>query len=113
MHLVKPYFDDFADEELERLAEILGGMTGPMVLAGDFNAAAWSNSVDNLAWRSNLMPGPSYPATWPVPLGPLGVPIDNIFTRAPLSIARVRSLDDALGSNHRGLMAEIRFAAGN
>jgi endonuclease/exonuclease/phosphatase (EEP) superfamily protein YafD len=110
-HLVKPYFDDFAAEEFAKLDAVIGRLDGPLVLAGDFNAAAWSASIDGLLRRRSLAPGPSYPATWPVRLGPLGVPIDNIFTRAPLTITEVNALDDAMGSNHRGLMADIGLAA--
>ena len=111
-HLVKPYFDEFVGEEVDRLGDVIDRLTGPLVLAGDFNAAAWSNSIDGLAWRAKLAPGPAYPAPWPVRVGPLGVPIDNIFTRGARVVEHVEALDDALGSNHRGLMAEIGLAPG-
>ncbi|OEO30287.1 hypothetical protein VW23_022095 [Devosia insulae DS-56] len=110
-HLVKPYFDEFAAEEVARLGAVIGGLEGPLVLAGDFNASAWSESLDGLMHRQSLLPGSSYPATWPVRLGPVGVPIDNVFTRAPLVITEVNALGDSMGSNHRGLLAEIRLAA--
>lgn len=109
-HLVKPYFDEFAAEELAKLGAVIGRLEGPVVLAGDFNAAAWSGAVDRLLSKQKLLPGPGYPATWPVRLGPLGVPIDNIFTRAPLVIVKLEATADALGSNHRGLVAEIGLA---
>ena len=109
-HLVKPYFDEFAAEELAKLGAVIGRLEGPVVLAGDFNAAAWSEAIERLMTRQQLLPGPGYPATWPVRLGPLGVPIDNIFTQAPLVIDKVDALGDAMGSNHRGLLAEIRVA---
>lgn len=109
-HLVKPYFDEFAAEELAKLGAVIGRLEGPVVLAGDFNAAAWSGAIDRLITRQQLLPGPGYPATWPVRLGPVGVPIDNIFTRAPLVIETVEAMADAMGSNHRGLMAEIGMA---
>ena len=112
-HLVKPYFDEFADEEMQRLGQVIGELTGPLVLAGDFNAAAWSASVDGLARWQKLTPGPLYPATWPVRLGPLGVPIDNVFTRGPLLIEHIEALGDAMSSNHRGLIAEIGLASGS
>jgi endonuclease/exonuclease/phosphatase (EEP) superfamily protein YafD len=106
-HLVKPYFDDFAAEEFAKLGATIDRLEGPLVLAGDFNTAAWSASIDGLLRRRSLVPGPLYPATWPVRLGPLGVPIDNIFTRAPLVIENISAMADSMGSNHRGLMAEI------
>lgn len=109
-HLVKPYFDDFPDEELRRLGLAIGRLEGPLLLAGDFNAAAWSARIDGLASREKLAPGPFYPATWPVRLGPLGVPIDNVFARAPLVIEQVDAMGDSMGSNHRGLIAEIGLA---
>ena len=110
-HMVKPYFDDMASAESYVLSQALQRLDGPLLLAGDFNAAAWSDNIARLArWRA-LAPGPSYPATWPVDLGPLGVPIDNVFTRAPLVITGIEATDDALGSNHRGLIAEVALAA--
>ncbi|MDB5542225.1 MAG: hypothetical protein JWQ89_3952 [Devosia sp.] len=111
-HMVKPYFDDFPAEEAYTLAEAIGRLKGPLLLAGDFNAAAWSDTIDWLALRENLAPGPAYPATWPIRLGPLGVPIDNIFTRAPLVVEHVEALSDAMGSNHRGLIAGVSIGTG-
>ncbi len=110
VHMVKPYFDYFAYEEAYILNQVLAEIEGPLLLAGDLNAAAWSDNIARLAKDAKLIPGPLYPATWPVRFGPLGVPIDNVFTRAPLLIERIESLDDAMGSNHRGLVAEIALA---
>jgi endonuclease/exonuclease/phosphatase (EEP) superfamily protein YafD len=109
-HMVKPYFDDLAASESLVLQKAIGDLEGPLLLAGDFNAAAWSENVARVARWRGLAPGPSYPATWPVVLGPLGVPIDNVFTRPPLVITDTRATDDALGSNHRGLISEIALA---
>ena len=110
-HLVKPYFDEFPYEEIDALISTINRLEGPLVLAGDFNSAAWTGNIDWLVRDARLAPGPSYPATWPVRAGPLGVPIDNVLTRPPLVVQHVEALDDAMGSNHRGLMAEIGLAA--
>lgn len=109
-HLVKPYFDEFPYEEIDALISTINRLEGPLVLAGDFNSAAWTGNIDWLVRDARLAPGPSYPATWPVRAGPLGVPIDNVLTRPPLVVQHVEALDDAMGSNHRGLMAEIGLA---
>ena len=109
-HMSKPYFDVVATKEAARIAYFIRGLDGPVLLAGDFNAAAWSDNIARLARREKLAPGPAYPATWPVELGPLGVPIDNVLARAPLVIESVRAMDDSLGSNHRGLISEISIA---
>jgi endonuclease/exonuclease/phosphatase (EEP) superfamily protein YafD len=109
-HLVKPYFDDFAEGEVYVLRQAIQALKGPLVLAGDFNAAGWSDNIDRLAKAETLIPGPLYPATWPVRAGLLGVPIDNMWTRSPLLIDAISAMPDALGSNHRGLIAEISLA---
>lgn len=109
-HMTKPYFDDVAEGEAWVMGQAISRREGPLILAGDFNSAAWSNNIDRLARAQKLIPPPYYPATWPVRLGPVGVPIDNMWTRGPLYISSIYALEDPLGSNHRGLMAELSLA---
>lgn len=109
-HMVKPYFDYAAVSEARNLGRVLESIEGPLVLAGDFNAAPWSDNIERLVRHARLVSGPLYPATWPVALGPLGVPIDNMFTRGGLFIETLDALPDAMGSNHRGLVAAISRA---
>jgi endonuclease/exonuclease/phosphatase (EEP) superfamily protein YafD len=107
VHLTKPYFDDFAAGEIKALADIIDSLDGPVIVSGDFNAAPWSKNLQRLLRRSKLVPAPSYPATWPPEIGMLGVPLDNIFTRAPAFVTEIAPLSSALGSNHRGLAAKV------
>lgn len=109
-HMTKPYFDAFAEDEALVMGSAISRHEGPLVLAGDFNAAPWSFNIDRLARAQKLIPPPFYPATWPIRLGPFGVPIDNMWTRGPLYISSIEALEDSLGSNHRGLMAELALA---
>lgn len=109
-HMTKPYFDDFAEDEAFVMGRAISRHEGPLVLAGDFNAAAWSQNIDRLARAQKLIPPPFYAATWPIRLGPFGVPIDNMWTRGPLYISSIAALEDSFGSNHRGLMAELSMA---
>ena len=106
-HLTKPYFDEAAAVELRQLRRVLRDISGPVVLAGDFNAAAWSRPVARFVADAQMIPPPFYPATWPVRLGALGVPIDNMFTHDGARIDAISAMPDALGSNHRGLLATI------
>jgi endonuclease/exonuclease/phosphatase (EEP) superfamily protein YafD len=107
VHLTKPYFDDAAAFEIDNLIRELHNVPGPLVVAGDFNAAAWSNNVRRLIDRAGLVVGPDYPATWPPQLGYLAVPIDNIFTRSSALIEQLTAIPETYGSNHRALLASI------
>lgn len=107
LHLSKPYFDETAWIELTQVRAFLRKVEGPVILAGDFNAAAWSGNVARFVDRAALQPAPSYPATWPVELGIFGIPIDNMFTRGGAVIRSIAALPDAMGSNHRGLRATV------
>lgn len=111
IHLSKPYFDEASLQELGYLRYALAQIEGPVVLAGDFNSALWAAPIAWLGRAQNLVPGPTYPATWPVELGPLGVPIDNIFTRGDARILDVSAGADSYGSNHRYLLARIGLYA--
>ena len=111
IHLSKPYFDEASVQELGYLRYVLSQVTGPVIVAGDFNSALWAAPIAWLGRAQNLVPGPTYPATWPVELGPLGVPIDNIFTRGDARIIDVSAGEDSFGSNHRYLLARIGLYA--
>lgn len=106
LHLSKPYFDLASWGELYFIRRVIKDTQGPMVVAGDFNAAPWTEPVQLMANDLDLIPGPWPAASWPVPLGPVGVPIDNVFTRGN---ARLLTLDagENLGSNHRPLWADV------
>jgi endonuclease/exonuclease/phosphatase (EEP) superfamily protein YafD len=107
-HLSKPYFDSVSDTEVGVMSRFLNRETeGAMVMAGDFNAAAWSKNLLRMVRFNELMPGPWYPGTWPVELGPLAIPIDNMFTRSPAIIEEISATPDSHGSNHRGLIAKV------
>lgn len=109
LHLSKPYFDGIAIAELWQITHLLRQIDGPVLLTGDFNSAAWSRSVRQFVNRSQLIPPPRYPSTWPVRLGEFGVPIDNMFTRGALRIDEIGAMPSNFSSNHRGLLAHVNF----
>lgn len=106
IHLTKPYYDNTAEIELFVINELLRSIEGPLILAGDFNAASWSEPMVRAGRSQGLIPGPWQPATWPVRLGPLGVPIDNIFTRGTAQLLSLEAGENH-GSNHRPLWAVV------
>lgn len=103
------------------LADLVAGLGGPVVVAGDFNTVPWSATVRRMAraaggevlgpargslrvdpvrlLRGNDMTGAFDPA-----LGPLAVPIAIDHVIAP---GGQRSLRPLLGSDHHGLLARI------
>lgn len=107
VHLSKPYFDEASWVELDQIGRTLSRLEGPVILAGDFNAAPWSNPLVALARREQLEPGPWMPASWPVVAGPLGVPIDNIFARGGAHIETLEAGESSFGSNHRPILARV------
>ena len=107
VHLSKPYYDGSALAELWQVSHVLESIQGPLVVAGDFNAAPWSGDVARFTRRNALVPAPAYPATWPVRLGDFGIPIDSIYARGGLQIETIRASEENFGSNHRGLVAEV------
>jgi endonuclease/exonuclease/phosphatase (EEP) superfamily protein YafD len=111
IHLSKPYFDEASLQELGYLRYVLSKIEGPVLLSGDFNASIWSAPVARLGRAQELIPAPSYPATWPVEFGALGVPIDNMFTKGNARILGVSAGEDSFGSNHRYLLARVGIYA--
>lgn len=107
LHTTKPYFDDFQTMELIRAALAITDTDGPLVLSGDFNASSLAPNVRRFLRWTDLRTAGWEPATWPVRLGILGLPIDHIYVRSPLKIRSLTNLPEAYGSNHAGLVAEI------
>jgi endonuclease/exonuclease/phosphatase (EEP) superfamily protein YafD len=106
-HLSKPYFDEFHADELQILYHILQLTKGPLLLAGDFNAAVIAPDMQHFLSETGLRHVFPEPPTWPIEAGPLGISIDHVFARAPLRLKSVRRIKDAMGSNHYGLISEF------
>ena len=106
-HISKPYFDSYHADELAGLGEALGKMEGPVLLAGDFNAATIAPDMQGLLKRSGMTTTGFEPATWPIDAGALGVSIDHIFIRQPLMAQKLSRIPSSFGSNHYGLIADL------
>jgi endonuclease/exonuclease/phosphatase (EEP) superfamily protein YafD len=79
----------------------------PFVVAGDFNAAPWDPWLTTLMRQHGLAHPSGWRPTWPLALGPFGWPIDHVLTPSAVAVETIAALDDALGSNHRGVLAGI------
>lgn len=111
-HLTKPYYGDWHDRQLERLAELLGRIEGPLVLAGDFNSQPFVRAFRRvLLERSGLRLASRMQQTWPA-LGLsgsryAGFAIDHVLVRGEVSPVSVELIEDPIGSNHRGFLSHF------
>ena len=109
IHGTKPWYLGLTGGEADTIRWGLrrGREALPLVVAGDFNAAPWSLRMRRIE-REQELGFPRWPVpTWPAAAGPLGVPIDHVLVRDGAGIVRLAPWGADLGSNHRGLLAEI------
>lgn len=107
IHMVKPWYNGITEQETENVIFALRRHPGPIVAMGDFNAAPWTPRLHEITEATGFkLPRPPLP-TWPAGAGRLGVPIDHVLTGdgAVLKSLKIWGVD--LGSDHRGLIAEI------
>lgn len=106
-HLLKPWYLGFVGAERDRLHWVLQRYDGPLIVAGDFNAAPWSRRMREIR-RDQSLEFPRWPVpTWPAMAGAAGVPIDHVLVRGGPRITTLTPWGAELGSNHRGLLATI------
>lgn len=108
-HLTWPYpYDQHLQKE--RLKPVLASLPGPVILAGDFNAAPWSHTVLDVARSMDGRIASGLRTTFRLgdsPLGRLaGLPIDHVMASKGLTFAEV-SVGPSVGSDHRPLLADI------
>lgn len=111
-HLTKPYYGDWHDLQLERLAELLDRIEGPLILAGDFNSQPFVRAFRRvLLERSGLRLASRMQQTWPA-LGLAGsryagFAIDHVLVHGDVSPVSVELIEDPIGSNHRGFLSRF------
>lgn len=111
VHLLKPWLSGFAWEERSRLIRRMrpeGEVTPePVLLMGDFNAPPWSSPMISILRGTGLRDLRWTPGTWPAGMPRLGVPLDHALVDGGLRLVSLTPFGEGLGSNHRGLLAEI------
>ena len=95
----------------QELADIARGTTGPLVLAGDFNATTqhrpFRELLDTRVRDSHVLRGRGLARTWPVELGvPTFALLDHVLISEELSAQRVEEVH-LPGSDHRGVRADL------
>jgi endonuclease/exonuclease/phosphatase (EEP) superfamily protein YafD len=95
--------------EMHEIAETINTRTGPRLLVGDFNASTWGAVITHARTFAALevLTGPS--GSWPTFLPrDLGIPIDHMLASQEITFVS-RKLITIPGSDHRAVLAEIKF----
>ena len=104
------------NELIDRTADRVARLAGPVVVVGDFNAAPWSAAVIRLIARTGLRYGPgarigSFPAELGGRLFPrwIGIPIDLVLAGGGAAVVQRRH-GPRIGSDHWPVIAEIQYS---
>ncbi|MFZ1812869.1 MAG: endonuclease/exonuclease/phosphatase family protein [Rhizobiaceae bacterium] len=102
--------------QISEITPVLQELGDHALVAGDFNSATWTHSVDRFARAGNLSVARGIGATWSPTIGPgtmrfrwpvrLGLPIDNVMSKGNVGIVSARSLEFA-GSDHLPILVEF------
>ncbi len=99
------------DETMAIMALEISRESGPVILAGDFNATRWSHKMRPLHQIGLLdsAKGKAPGATWMRHNPLLSIPIDQVLYRGPGVTCRSFEIGPDLGSDHRPVVAEIAW----
>jgi endonuclease/exonuclease/phosphatase (EEP) superfamily protein YafD len=103
VHLHWPWPNDQAKQAMA-LREVLAGLEGPVIMAGDFNMVSWGASVSGLASASRTIAAGPSPGTYTGFDPVFRLPIDHAFGPNGGRIA----LRPELGSDHLGLFVRLQ-----
>jgi endonuclease/exonuclease/phosphatase (EEP) superfamily protein YafD len=98
---------ELRDLYLDGLARVIGGIDGPVLAMGDFNAGPADPAIRRFLARSGLA-GPVARGTWPAWAGAFGISIDHAFAKGGLALVRTRR-GPSLGSDHRPIVVRARL----
>ena len=97
------------NRELSELAARAAAVSGPLIVAGDFNVTPYSPFFSDWLETSTLTDtrrGRTLSATWPATLPWLGIPIDHVAVNSHFTILSHRSLPD-FESDHYGVLVGL------
>lgn len=113
VHLTRPWpFEESWGQISQAMAldEMVQGLGGPVVVAGDFNSVSSARIGKQVRRDIGLRPAPGFPGTWPGGLpSALGITIDQVYASPDLTFVS-RRLGRPTGSDHRPVVTEITRA---
>lgn len=114
VHLTRPWpFQEQWGQISQTMAlqAVVEDLSGPVVVAGDFNSVSSARIGEQVRRDIGLHPAPALAGTWPANLpAPLGLTIDQVYASPDLAFAG-RRLGRPTGSDHRPVVTRITRAA--
>ena len=96
---------DQRDRLLIGAAKKISELSGPVVVAGDFNATPLTPIFNDFLKIADVSATKFYISTFPSILNWIGIPLDHILVRN-IRVKRIKALQ-SIGSDHRPLKAEL------
>ncbi|HEY1224762.1 MAG TPA: endonuclease/exonuclease/phosphatase family protein [Brevundimonas sp.] len=113
-HLTRPWPFQYQWGQINQvtlLSQYRKTLTGPVIVAGDFNSVSSARIGRQVQAEAGLIPAPGWPGTWPaIAPSALGVTIDQVWRSPDLAFVS-RKLGEPTGSDHRPVVTEITRAA--
>lgn len=98
-------------KQVEKLGELRRRLSGPVIMAGDFNAVSHGRIGRQIKADMQVIPAPAFPGTFPRKLPSiLGMTIDHVWHTPDLALTS-RRLGQANGSDHRPVIVQFSRAA--
>lgn len=114
IHLTRPWpFQEQWGQISQTMAlnAVVSDLSGPVVVAGDFNSVSSARIGRQVQRDIGLRPAPGFPGTWPSAAPAMfGVTIDQVYRSPDLAFVS-RRLGRPTGSDHRPVVTEVTLAA--
>lgn len=112
-HLTRPWPYQIQWEQIRQasaLATLTSGLTGPTIVAGDFNSISSGRIGRQIQTDTGLKPNPGWPGTWPAQIPAfLGFTIDQVYRTPDLAVVD-RRVGLRTGSDHRPVVTRLTRA---
>lgn len=110
VHLTRPWPYQYQWAQIIQAQELIAwrnGITGPLVVAGDFNSVSSARIGRMIRSEAGLIAAPGWPGTWPsfLPVW-AGMTIDHVYRTPDLALTQRRVGRDN-GSDHRPVVVRL------
>lgn len=113
VHLTRPWPYQFQWGQITQVMALEAsarGVTGPMVLAGDFNSVSSARIGRMIQNDLGVIPATGWPGTWPAKAPSfVGMTIDQVYHTPDLAVVG-RRLGQRSGSDHRPVVTRLTLA---